>query len=179
MSPHHPLQVLVFLPAPQRTLATQFCRCSWHPSCWWCPEPPPHLGWYLWRKKDQRQSYYNSFQSTYARLNANINSLVEMWPSWLWSKSLKAALYFSTSSGLSDNLGLSSPFVKVLPPRMFAVLPRRLAIPPPGAGPAAVQNKNVEHVIVILAHLSSYHYWQKIITSVIIDLLSDKWFWKK
>ena len=79
---------------------------------------------------------------TYALLNANINSLVEMWPSWLWSKSLKAALYFSTSSGLSDNLGLSSPFVKVLPPRMFAVLPRRLAIPPPGAGPAAVQNEN-------------------------------------
>lgn len=50
MSPHHPLQVLVFLPAPQRTLATQFCRCSWHPSCLWCPAPPPHLGWCPWWK---------------------------------------------------------------------------------------------------------------------------------
>ena len=83
---------------------------------------------------DTRQQ--SSIIYTYARLKANINSLVEMWPSWLWSKSLKAALYFSTSSGLSDNFGFSSAFVKVLPPRMLAVLPSRLAIPP-GAGPAA------------------------------------------
>ena len=61
-----------------------------------------------------------------------MSSLVEMCPSLLWSKSLKAALYLSTSSGLSASLGLASSLAKVLPPRMLAVLPSRLAIPPPG-----------------------------------------------
>ena len=70
---------------------------------------------------------------THALLKAKMSSLVDICPSLLWSKSLKACWYLSTSSGLRENLGFISSLVAVLP-RILAVLPRRLAIPPGGGG---------------------------------------------